>query len=39
MTSFVPALSTKSPDRMDSLVWGATELMLSGGGMPWVASA
>jgi phage terminase large subunit-like protein len=31
MTTWAPALSTKSPDRMDALVWGLTDLMLTGG--------
>jgi phage terminase large subunit-like protein len=39
MTTYVPALSSQSPDRLDSLVWGATELMLGGGGLPWFAAA
>lgn len=28
MTTYLPDLLEKSPDRMDALVWGATELML-----------
>lgn len=28
MCDYVPGLSSKSPDRMDALVWGLTELML-----------
>ncbi len=31
MTTFVPGVTTKSPDRMDALVWGLTELMLGAG--------
>ena len=30
MTSYVPGLSKKSPDRMDALVWGVTHLMITG---------
>jgi phage terminase large subunit-like protein len=31
MTTWSPLLARKSPDRMDALVWGLTELMLSPG--------
>lgn len=31
MTTFVPGVSVKSPDRMDGLVWALTELMLGSG--------
>lgn len=35
MTTWVPGLdSDASPDRMDALVWGITDLMGGGGGMP-----
>ncbi len=30
MCNFVPGMSTASPDRMDALVWVATEIMLTG---------
>lgn len=31
MCTWVPGISTKSPDRMDALVWAITELMLGAG--------
>lgn len=34
MTSYDPATSKKSPDRMDAVVWLLTELMLGAGGEP-----
>ena len=33
MTGWSPLLGEKSPDRMDALVWGFTDLMLQGGGV------
>jgi phage terminase large subunit-like protein len=34
MTSYDPATSKKSPDRMDAAVWALTELMLGSQGEP-----
>ena len=31
MVDWNPALDKKSPDRVDALVWGATEVMQGGG--------
>jgi phage terminase large subunit-like protein len=36
MTTYDPATSKKSPDRMDALVWALTELMLHDNGSPSV---
>lgn len=30
MCSYIPGVSSKSPDRVDALVWGMTELLLNG---------
>ena len=30
MCDYVPGITTKSPDRLDALVWGLTDLLLDG---------